>query len=315
MPKILTVGEILVEMVATTKGDGFRDAQPFVGPFPSGAPAIFVDQVGKLGHEAAIIGRVGDDDFGHLNIARLARDGVDISGVEVAPGEVTGCAFVRYSEDGSRAFLFTMAQSATAILSITPHGAALLGNCDHLHIMGSALSAPGMADVALEALRRVKARGGTLSFDPNIRSEILNASGMRNRLQQVLEQTDIFLPSSDELYLFSQRTDEAGAIDDLLSHGIREIALKRGAQGASHFSATARHDVAPVPVAEVDPTGAGDSFGGTFVALRLAGMPPAEALRLANAAGALAVTRQGPMEGTSTRAELDAFLRKLETYS
>jgi len=315
MPKILTVGEILVELVATTKGEGFRFAQPLIGPFPSGAPAIFVDQAGKLGHAAAIIGRVGDDDFGHLNIARLDHDGVDVSGIEVAPGEVTACAFVRYREDGTRAFLFTMAQSATATLSITPRGAALMESCDHLHIMGTALSTPGMADVALEALSRIKERGGTLSFDPNIRDEILNTAGMRDRLQWVLTQTDIFLPSGDELYLFSEGKNEADTIDNLLSRGIREIALKRGVQGASHFSANGRHDVGTIPVTEIDPTGAGDCFGGAFVALRLAGLPPAEALRMANAAGAFAVTRQGPMEGTSTRTDLDAFLKDREVSS
>ncbi|MDD7972015.1 sugar kinase [Roseinatronobacter alkalisoli] len=315
MPKILTVGEILVELVATTKGDGFRDAQPFFGPFPSGAPAIFVDQVGKIGGAAAIIGRVGDDDFGHLNIDRLARDDVDISGIEIAPGEVTGCAFVRYREDGSRAFLFTMHQSATAMLSVTPSGAALMESCDHLHIMGTALAAPGMADTALEALRRVKARGGTLSFDPNLRPELIDTPGMRDRLDKILAQTDIFMPSGRELFLFSNDKTEAHAVTDLLARGIREIVLKRGAQGASFFSSEERFDVGPVPVEEVDPTGAGDSFGGVYVALRLAGSRPADALHRANAAGALAVTRLGPMEGTSTNAEIDDFLKKQKALS
>ena len=76
-------GEVLVEIVATTRGDGFREAVPLVGPFPSGAPAIFIDQVGKLGQAAAIISRVGRDDFGHVNLERLKRDGVDVSGIEV----------------------------------------------------------------------------------------------------------------------------------------------------------------------------------------------------------------------------------------
>ena len=59
---------------------------------------------------------------------------------------------------------------------------------------------------------------------------------------------------------------------------------------------------------EDDPTGAGDSFGGAYIALRLNGHDAASALRYANAAGARAVTRIGPMEGTSTLAELDALL-------
>jgi sugar/nucleoside kinase (ribokinase family) len=53
------VGEILVEIVATTIGDGFREAQPLTGPYPSGAPAIFIDQCGRIGGAAAMIGAVG----------------------------------------------------------------------------------------------------------------------------------------------------------------------------------------------------------------------------------------------------------------
>ena len=108
MKKILTIGEILVEIVASSKGDGFLEAQPLTGPYPSGAPAIFIDQVGKLGAPCAIISRVGDDDFGTLNLRRLQQDGVDTSGITVAPGESTGSAFVRYREDGSRRFVFNI---------------------------------------------------------------------------------------------------------------------------------------------------------------------------------------------------------------
>jgi fructokinase len=75
----ICVGEILVEIVATTIGEGFLEAQPLMGPFPSGAPAIFIDQCGRLGGSAAMIGAVGDDDFGRLNTDRLKRDKIDIS--------------------------------------------------------------------------------------------------------------------------------------------------------------------------------------------------------------------------------------------
>src|SRR6478752_8477370 len=107
MSKILTIGEILVEIIATNRGNGFREAVPLIGPFPSGAPAIFIDQVGKLGQECAIISRVGDDDFGWVNINRLTEDGVAVSGIAVIPQGTTGSAFVRYREDGSRAFVLT----------------------------------------------------------------------------------------------------------------------------------------------------------------------------------------------------------------
>ena len=79
------VGEILVEIVATTVGDGFLEAQPLVGPFASGAPAIFISQCGRLGGSAAMVGAVGNDDFGRVNVDRLRRDGVDVSTIAVDP--------------------------------------------------------------------------------------------------------------------------------------------------------------------------------------------------------------------------------------
>ena len=310
--KVLTVGEILVEIVATTKGDGFREPQPLVGPFPSGAPAIFIDQIGRLGTPAAIISRVGDDDFGRLNLDRLIADGVDVSGIEVAKGEATGSAFVRYRPDGSRAFVYNIAHSATGKLTLTPDAEALMESCDHMHVMGTALSAPGLSQVAREAVARITARGGTLSFDPNLRPEILDTPGLREALDEILAQTNLFLPSGEEIYLFTAADDEAAAVKELLDRGVGDIVIKRGNQGASHFNRAGRTDVAPLSTDEVDPTGAGDCFGGAFVSFWLAGASPESALRFANAAGANAVTKVGPMEGAATRDELEALLGQSE---
>lgn len=312
MAGILTIGEILVEFVATTRGEGFGETQPLTGPYPSGAPAIFIDQVAHMGLSGAIIGRVGDDDFGHLNIDRLRDDGVDTSGIGVASGEVTGCAFVRYRADGTRRFVYTLAQSAAARLPLTAAGEALIDGCDHLHIMGTALTVPDMAAMARLAVQRVKARGGSLSFDPNLRAEMLDTPGLREELNHILTQTDLFLPSGDEILLFSAATTEQGAVDDLLGRGIGEIVIKRGSQGASHFSSAGRMDMAPLAVEELDPTGAGDCFGATLVALWLAGAPPRVALSYANAAGAHAVTRLGPMEGVASKQQLDILLASQE---
>ena len=66
--KVLTIGEILVEIMAVSAGHGFREALDLVGPFPSGAPAIFIDHLARQGVRCAIIGCVGNDDFGRLNI-------------------------------------------------------------------------------------------------------------------------------------------------------------------------------------------------------------------------------------------------------
>ena len=117
MARIMTIGEILVEIMAAERGQSFRTPGTLVGPFPSGAPAIFIDQVGRLGRAAGIIGCVGDDDFGWLNIDRLRRDGVDTSAIALLADAVTGSAFVTYTETGERHFIFNIANSASGRLS------------------------------------------------------------------------------------------------------------------------------------------------------------------------------------------------------
>ena len=128
---ILTIGEILVEIMATTPGVGFREPIQLLGPFPSGAPAIFIDQVAHLGHPAAMVGTVGDDDFGRVNLDRLRRDGVDVSAIRIDPDAVTGSAFVRYRPDGQRDFVFNIRQSAAAKVSLTPQARAAIEAAAH----------------------------------------------------------------------------------------------------------------------------------------------------------------------------------------
>jgi hypothetical protein len=114
--KIVVAGEILVEIMADTTGDGFRAPIALTGPYPSGAPAIFIDQVARLGQPCGIISMVGDDDFGRLNTDRLAADGVDVSAIGIDPDRPTGSAFVRYRADGSRDFVFNIRHSACGTL-------------------------------------------------------------------------------------------------------------------------------------------------------------------------------------------------------
>ena len=100
--KIVVIGEILVEIVADTIGDGFREPIALTGPYPSGAPAIFADQAARMGQPCAIISAVGTDDFGRVNLDRLQADRVDIRGIALDSDRPTGSAFVRYREDGGR---------------------------------------------------------------------------------------------------------------------------------------------------------------------------------------------------------------------
>lgn len=305
---LVTAGEILVEIMAATVGTGFRAIQSLTGPYPSGAPAIFIDQAARLGARCAIIGAVGDDDFGWLNLDRLSRDGVDISAVATHQGIATGSAFVRYRADGTRDFVFNILHSASSRIALTPEAERVIARARRFHVMGSSLTIAAVRPIVERAIGIVKARGGAISFDPNLRKELMTDAGLHQTLQRVLAATDLFLPSGDEILMFAGTTDMDEAAKQLIGQGIKEIALKRGAAGAHAYARGASIRAGGFKVAEVDPTGAGDSFGATYTVCRDQGMGIERALSYANAAGARAVTIRGPMEGSSSFAELDGFI-------
>jgi len=280
------------------------EAGEFVGPFPSGAPAIFADAVARLGVRAGFIGVVGDDAFGNCVVGRLQQDGVDVTNVRKAPGYTTGIAFVSYRGDGSRSFVFHLRQSAAALLSPADVAPGQMEGVAYLHVTGSALSVGDSSRHACyAAVEACKRGGGRVSFDPNIRPELLGLERVREICEPVVRQCDLLLPSGPEATMLTSDADERNACRALVASGISIVALKRGAQGSTVFTAQETIEAEPILVAEVDPTGAGDCYGGAFVVGLLEGWDLQVVARFANVVGALAVTRKGPMEGTPTRAE------------
>lgn len=306
------IGEILAEIVATTVGTGFDKIQPLMGPYPSGAAAIFIDQCGRIGGSAAMIGAIGNDDFGHLNIERLRRDGVDVSNISINPDLPTGTAFVRYRKDGERDFIFNMWTSAAGSLTWKPELEIAANRFGHLHVMGTLLAHENIWLMIERTAHIIKERGGTISLDPNWRKELGTDSEVAARLSKIIAMSDLLLPSGDELYLaagLDPSADEETAIQQLFDLGVSEVVLKRGAAGSTCFQKN-RSSIqsCAFPVREIDPTGAGDCFGGAYIACRRLGLTVVEAMTYANAAGARSVTYRGPMEGAGTRKELDLFI-------
>ena len=294
MLEVVTIGEILVEIMAEERGPGFREPVHLRGPFPSGAPAIFIDQVAKLGQPCRIISCVGDDDFGWVNLERLARDGVDVSGVERRSDQVTGSAFVRYRPDGNRDFVFNIKNSACGQLRWTDTTAELLAGCAHLHVSGASLFSAQIVEMVTKAIATVKGNGGTISFDPNIRKEVTKDPQVRAALGAMLASCDIFLPSGDELTLLTRATTAQAAVEEILGLGVTAIVVKNGAQGCTYHDANGSQNAPGYAVEELDPTGAGDCFGATFITCRLQGRSVSECLDYANAAGGACRGHQGP---------------------
>lgn len=312
--EIATIGELLVEVMRKEVDIPLAVPADFIGPFPSGAPAIFIDQAARLGAKTAIFGSVGDDDFGKVLLNRLRSDGVDTSGVRVLRGYTTGVAFVTYFSDGSRKFIFHLPHSAAAQILWEQVGEEVLQGLKFLHITGSALAmSDSCKDVCYRAVEIVKSAGGKVSLDPNLRPELLDTEEIRKILRPVLEACDLLLPSSEELVLATGRPVEE-AICELLDKG-KIIALKLGKHGSKVFTPERQINAPPFPIEEmtnvVDPTGAGDCYDAAFVVGLIRDWELEAIALFANAVGALSTTKKGPMEGAMWFDEVCKLMQKV----
>ncbi len=300
--EIISIGELIVEIMRKQVDSPFDRPDDFVGPFPSGAPAIFADQAARLGHRVTFIGAVGQDDFGKCLLDRFAQDGVDSQYVAQINGVATGVAFVTYFSDDSRQYIFHIGNSAAGRLP-QPQAEMFTG-AKWLHICGSTLSASeAMRQACYQACELAAEAGARISFDPNLRPELLGGEEpLRRVCQPVLETASLVLPSSTEAELLSGVKGAEAACQALLDGGVEIVALKRGEAGCTIFTESQTVSVPGYQVDAVDPTGAGDCFDAGFVVGLTEDLPLEEIGRLANACGALGTTRKGPMEGAAPRA-------------
>jgi sugar/nucleoside kinase (ribokinase family) len=308
--EIWTMGELLVEVMRPEPDLPLGRRGPFLGPYPSGAPGIFIDTVARLGHSGGIISGVGDDDFGRLILDRLAADGVRVDHVEVVPGRSTGVAFVAYAADGSRSFIFHWAGTPAVMAAVPPSDLAV--GPRFLHIMGCSLMADRpFAERIAETVARFVGRGARISLDPNVRVELLAGGQLGDVLEPVLRASSVLLPGEAELRLLAGSDDLDEAAATMMRRYEPELlVVKRGRRGCAVYDGQGRIAIPAFDVDEVDPTGAGDCFDAGFLCGLLEGMAPAEAARFAAATGALAASALGPMEGPVDRASVDALLAR-----
>jgi sugar/nucleoside kinase (ribokinase family) len=248
------------------------------------------------------IGAIGDDEFGSCILDKLRIDSVDVSQIRTAKGKTTGIAFNQYNSDGSRKFIF--AAGAAGDTSPEDVKENYFKGVKSLHIMGSALSiSENSKEACYKAIIAAKNENPDviISFDPNLRPEMLDLDTILKICKPVLESTTILLPSGEEAEMLANIKGETKACQILLEMGPKVVVLKQGKDGCSVFTKEYKNGlkIDGFKVKEVDPTGAGDSFGGAFVVGYLKGWDLEKIARFANAVGALKVEHFGPMPNTS----------------
>jgi fructokinase len=308
---VISLGEILIDMVSTQKNVTLYDAPAFE-PKPGGAPANVAVGVQRLGRSAAFVGKVGADEFGQGLRRLLQAEGVDTRNLVDDPHNLTTLAMVSLSDRGDPHFVFYTG----AGLNLRPDDldVALIESARILHIGSVMLSGEPARSATLEALRFAKASHVICSYDINWRPALWHdVQSALDVIKRPLPQVDILKMNAGELRLITGEPDERLALEKLDAPALL-VAVTLGDQGCLYRfrGKVYRQSVQPVRTV-VDATGAGDAF----MAALLAGLPlapdsleePSLARLMARAcqAGAITTTRRGAIPALPSLADLKDF--------
>ncbi|TFZ07379.1 sugar kinase [Ramlibacter henchirensis] len=292
---VLALGEAMVEFNQTGEGGGRLYLQGF-----GGDTSNFAIAAARQGARAGFVSALGSDEHGRTLRALWDRERVDHSGVRTDPSAYTAVYFVTHDERGHH-FDFMRAGSAASRMQPADLPRDSIAAARVLHLSGISLAISASAcDTAYAAIDIARNAGVQVSFDTNLRLKLWGVDRARAVMTDVMKRCDICLPSLDDVAAISGLRDPDALVDWCLGLGAKIVALKLGHEGAVVADAHQRHRIAPHPCKVVDATGAGDTFGGAFIARLLAGDALPTAGRYASVAAALSTEGYGAVEPIPT---------------
>ncbi|MFC0529514.1 sugar kinase [Phytohabitans kaempferiae] len=269
----------------------------------AGAESNVAIGLSRLGHRTRWLGVTGDDELGELVLRTLRAENVDLYGCRTDPHAPTGLVLferrlatvtrVRYFRDGSAGSTL----SAEDILPVLADPPPRL-----LHVTGvtPALGAGPLAAVRT-AMKLAQQAGTGVCLDVNYRATLWSPAEASHALRPLLPYVDVLFASDEELTIMADGSDR---VERLLTSGVREVVVKRAADGASvHTVDGVAHQTAR-RISLVDTIGAGDAFAAGYLSATLDGSDIATKLRRAVDTAAFAVSTDGDWEGLPTRADL-----------
>jgi len=305
---IVSLGEPMVEFNQTGDGAGRLYLQGY-----GGDTSNFAIAAARQGARVAYVSALGDDPYGRLLRDLWSAEGVDHASVLTNAQAYTAIYFVTHDEHGHQ-FSFFRSGSAASLITPADLPRERIAAAKVLHLSGITLAiSASSCDTAYAAIDTARAAGVTVCFDTNLRLKLWPIDRARAVMSDVIAHCDLCLPSYDDIVAITGLTDPDALVDHCLRLGAKTVALKLGAEGALLATAQQRHRIAPHPCTPLDATGAGDVFGGAFVARTVAGDDLLSAGRYACVAAALSTEGYGAVEpiphAARVRAALDATVR------
>ncbi len=289
---------------------------------PGGAPANVAVCLANLGRKTALISKVGNDEFGHYLRDVLIKHNVSIAGLVSDTENKTTLAFVHLTKEGERSFSFYRKPGADSTLHPEEVMEEVL-RTKLFHFGSLSLTNDPARSATWLALRTARKNKALVSFDPNLRLELWpSQNAAKDQIFKAMRRVDVVKVSLDELRFLTGSNDLALGSNLLMDkYGITALFVTLGAIGCYYRVGRLSGMVPGFKVRTIDSTGAGDAFfaGILYMILeeerditRWEQSRVQDAVRFANAIGALVTTRKGAIPAMPNLSEVEGLLRDLE---
>ncbi|KAG0450340.1 hypothetical protein HPP92_020992 [Vanilla planifolia] len=317
---VVCFGEMLIDFVPTTSGLSLAEAPAFKKA-AGGAPANVAVGIARLGGQAAFIGKVGEDEFGYMLADILKQNNVNNQGMRFDPGARTALAFVTLRADGEREFMFYRNPSADMLLEEQELDLNIIRKAKIFHYGSISLITEPCKSTHVAAAKAAKDAGALLSYDPNLRLPLWpSVESARDGILSIWDSADIIKISEEEIFFLTSGDDpfDDAVVRKLYHPNLKLLLVTEGPNGCRYYSKHFSGRVRGLKVESVDTTGAGDAFVAGIL-LHIAKDASLfededqlrEALRFANACGALTVTERGAIPALPTRETVLSALANL----
>ncbi len=325
---VITLGRSSVDLYGAQVGGRLEDMGSF-RKYIGGSPTNIACGAARLGLRSAVITRVGDEHMGRFIREQLAREGVDVRGVATDPERLTALVLLGIRDEDQFPLIFYRENCADMALSEGDIDPAFLAEARALVVTGTHLSNPRTEAAALKALRLARENGVRTALDidyrPNLwgvaghgagESRFVESATVTGKLRSTLHHFDLIVGTEEEFHVAGGSTDTLAALRAVREASGATLVCKRGAKGAVALAGAVpgRLDDGEAgpgfPIEVFNVLGAGDGFFAGLLKGWLDGETWPKALEVANACGALAVSRHGCTPAYPSLDELRFFLRR-----
>lgn len=324
---LICLGRAGVDFYAQQVGSRLEDVASFA-KYIGGSSTNIACCSSRMGLRTALITRVGNEHMGEFIREQLQREGVDTRGVVTDPERLTALVVLGIKDQDTFPLIFYRENCADMAISTDDIDADFIATSKALLITGTHLSTEHILNTSKKALRLAREASVKTVLDIDYRpvlwglttkgdgeTRFIADDSVTSHLQSVLPEFDLVVGTEEEVHIAGGSTNTLEALRNIRKVTDAVLVLKRGPFGASVYEGSIPDNldkgvtVKGVTVDVLNVLGAGDAFISGFLRGWLNDEGYQQALRYANACGALVVSRHGCTPAMPTRPELDYYLQ------